>query len=189
MTTLRLEEMLRDFGIDLVAIVVLAFGVYFRRYRRRDNTVGFIAFNLSLFVVAAALASTTAVTLGVGFGLFAVLSIVRLRSDESTQSEIGYTMVSLVLGLLNGLPGMDTSIKITFSAGLVAAMYLADHPRLFAVSQMQRVRVELDRVIVDEAALRAEVESRLGSPVRQLTVLEIDYVRESMRLDVRVIAT
>jgi len=185
-TTLRLEEMLRDFGIDLVAIVVLAFGVYFRRYRRRDNTVGFLAFNVSIFVVAAALASTTAVTLGVGFGLFAVLSIVRLRSDESTQSEIGYTMVSLVLGLLNGLPGMDTSIKVTFSAGLVAAMYLADHPRLFTIRHLQRVRVDLDRIIVDDDALRAEIESRLAAKVTQMTVVEVDFVRETMRIDVRI---
>lgn len=186
MDELDLNLLLRDLGVNLVAIAVLALGIYYRRYRRRDHTVGFVAFNISLFTVAAALTSTTNVNLGVGFGLFAVLSIVRLRSDEATQSEIGYTMVSLVIGLMNGLPGMSMEIKIVFSAILVVAMYIVDHPLLFPTRPYQRLRIELDKVIVDESALRSEIETRLGCRLRQMTVLDIDYVRETMRLDVRV---
>lgn len=186
MDELDLNLLLRDLGVNLIAIFVLALGIYYRRYRRRDHTVGFVAFNISLFTVAAALTSTSNVNLGVGFGLFAVLSIVRLRSDEATQSEIGYTMVSLVIGLMNGLPGMSMEIKIVFSAILVVAMYIVDHPLLFPTRPYQRLRLELDKVIVDESALRAEIEARLGCRLRQMTVLDIDYVRETMRLDVRV---
>lgn len=185
MTDLDLPTLVRDFAIDAVAIVLLAFVVYFPRYRRREPAIGYLAFNVSIFTVAAALSSSTTLNLGVGFGLFAVLSIVRLRSDESTQSEIGYTMVSLVIGLMTGLPGLDTDVKIVFSAFLVAAMFIADHPRLLKPQQYQRLKVNLDSVITDEAALRSEVERRIAGSVKQLTVLEIDYVRDTMRLDVR----
>lgn len=182
---LDLAELLRDFGINLVAILVLVFAVYYRRHRRRDHAVGFVAFNVSLFTVAASLASTTGLNLGVGFGLFAVLSIVRLRSDEATQSEIGYTMVALVIGLLNGLPGLDLEVKALFSAFLVAVMAILDSSVVFALRPYQRLRIEMDTVISDHETLRAEVEKRIGATVRQFTVLEIDFVRETMRLDVR----
>jgi hypothetical protein len=185
MNNLDLPQLLQDFSINIVAIVILAFFIYYRRHRRRDATVGYIATNVSLFVVAAALSSSTTLNVGVGFGLFAVLSIVRLRSDEATQSEIGYTMVSLVIGLMTGLPGLDTDIKIAFSVLLVATMFVIDHPLLIKPQQYQRLRIELDRIITDEDELAAFVEQRIAGKVKRLTVTEIDFVRETMRLDVR----
>lgn len=185
MNELDLPHLLQDFLINIVAVVILAFFIYYRRHRRRDATVGYIATNVSLFVVAAALSSSTTLNVGVGFGLFAVLSIVRLRSDEATQSEIGYTMVSLVIGLMTGLPGLDTEIKITFSMLLVVTMFVIDHPSLIKPQQYQSLRIELDRIITDEKELSAFVEERIDRKVKRLTVTEIDFVRETMRLDVR----
>lgn len=185
MDELDLPTLLRDFSINVVAITLLAYFIYYLRHRRRDATIGYIATNVSLFVVAAALSSSTTLNVGVGFGLFAVLSIVRLRSDEATQSEIGYTMVALVIGLMTGLPGLDTDIKIVFSILLVATMFIVDHPRLIKPQQYQRLRVELDRIITNEDELRTFVGTRIKGDVKRLTVLEIDFVRETMSLDVR----
>lgn len=185
MEELDLPTLLRDFSINAVAITLLAYFIYYLRHRRRDATIGYIATNVSLFVVAAALSSSTTLNVGVGFGLFAVLSIVRLRSDEATQSEIGYTMVALVIGLMTGLPALGTDIKIVFSILLVATMFIVDHPRLIKPQQYQRLRVELDRIITDEDELRTFVGTRIKGDIKRLTVLEIDFVRETMSLDVR----
>ena len=185
MDELDLPTLLRDLSINAVAVTLLAYVIYYLRHRRRDATIGYIATNVSLFVVAAALSSSTTLNVGVGFGLFAVLSIVRLRSDEATQSEIGYTMVALVIGLMTGLPGLGTDIKIVFSILLVATMFIVDHPRLIKPQQYQRLRVELDRIITDEDELRTFVGTRIKGDIKRLTVLEIDFVRETMSLDVR----
>lgn len=182
---LVVPELVQSLGLNLVAIVVLVFGIYFRRHRRRDLVLGYIALNVSLFAVAAALGSSSPLNVGVGFGLFAVLSIVRLRSDEATQAEIGYTMISLVLGLLNGLPGLQIEIKAMFAILLVGAMFIADHPALLPTDHYRRFRVQLDVVITDPDALRAELESRLGTRVKHMIVQDVDFVRETMRIDVR----
>lgn len=185
MNDLDLPTLLQDFAINTVAIVLLAYVIYYHRHRRRETTVGYIATNVSLFVVAAALSSSTTLNVGVGFGLFAVLSIVRLRSDEATQSEIGYTMVALVIGLMTGLPGLDVDIKIVFSILLVSTMYIVDHPRLIKSRRYQCLRLELDQIVTDEDELKAFVEQRLGSPVHSMIVQEIDFVRETMTLIIR----
>lgn len=177
-------DLVRDLALNLVAASILIYGLYFRRHRRRDLMLGYFAFNVSLFTVAAALASTP-LNVGVGFGLFAVLSIVRLRSDEATWSEIGYTMVSLVLGLLTGLPGLMFEAKLLFVVVLLAAMYVVDSPLLLPPDRHQRFRVTLDVVRTDPAELRAELERRLGGAVRNAIVQDVDYVRETMRVDVR----
>lgn len=185
MGELVVPDLLSSLALNLIAVHVLVLGIYFRRHRRRDLVLGYLAFNVSLFAVAAALGSSSPLNVGVGFGLFAVLSIVRLRSDESTQAEIGYTMVSLVLGLLNGLPGLQFEVKLLFTVLLLGTMYVADHPAVLPQDRHHRFRVELDRVLVDPGLLRAELEERLGAQVHRVTVQEVDYVRETTRVDVR----
>src|ERR1044071_10024351 len=100
--------MMIEFGpaaTDLVAIAILAYVLYFRRYYRRDLLLAYVSLNVGVLAVTSVLLSAE-VGLGLGFGLFGVLSIIRLRSDTVTQEEIAYYFVALALGLLGGVhPG------------------------------------------------------------------------------------
>jgi len=185
-TELDLVSVARDLAINLAAVVILVFFLYFRRHRRRDLVLGLMAFNLSLFVVSASLASANGISLGVGFGLFAVLSIVRLRSDEASQAEIGFTMVSLVLGLINGLPTLGFEFKILFSVVLVAGMYLVDHKMVLSPDKYRRFFVSLDKVITDPQELRQELEQSLNVSVNRAIITSINLRSQRMVVDVRV---
>ena len=179
------EELLASLALNLVAVAVLVFGIYLRRNRRRDQAVAYFAFNISLFVVATALTATESLTIGVGFGLFAVLSIVRLRSDEVTWIEIGYTMVALVLGLVTGLPGAPIALKALLAVLLVGTIAIVEHPLLIPDGRFQVQRVELERIITDREELRRHLGEVLDADVKGLQVLATDFVRETMRVDVR----
>src|SRR6185436_14102711 len=72
------------FAIDLVAVCVLVFGLYFPRHRRRDLVVAYLGVNVGVLAVAGSLSGGT-VGAGLGLGLFGVLSIIRLRSTELDQ--------------------------------------------------------------------------------------------------------
>tara|TARA_Y100000766_G_scaffold250738_1_gene233933 strand:+ start:341 stop:772 length:432 start_codon:yes stop_codon:yes gene_type:complete len=134
--------------------------------------------------VSAALGSSAPLNIGVGFGLFAVLSIVRLRSAESGQIEIGYTMIALVLGLMSGLSGMDFEVKLVFAVLLSASMLVIDNGRWQPIRRRERLRLELDSVITDENDLKSHLASLLGSTPVLFDVRSIDFVRETMRVDV-----
>jgi hypothetical protein len=184
---LTIAGLLGAFLVDLVAIVILAYVLHFRRYGRRALLVSYSAVNISLFVVAAALASTDPIGVGVGFGLFAVLSIIRLRSDEATPTETGYMMVALVLGLLNGLPGINLEMKVLLSGLLLGAMYVIDHPSLLGRNQYHRITVTLDRAYRDRDLMIAEIERRLGGTVKHVDVRDVDFVRETTLVDTRLV--
>jgi hypothetical protein len=169
-------------GIDLVAVTVLAYVIYFRRHRRGDLLFAYLALNTGIFAVSVLLMSQR-VELAIGFGLFGVLSIIRLRSDAISQREVGYYFVALALGLVNGVSATRPAAGAALSALLLAVMYVADHPRL--TGRVQRQSVVLDVIHRDEGALRADLAGRLGAPVLQVSVIEIDYVRDVMVLDVR----
>ena len=170
-------------GMDLVAISVLTYALYFRRHQRRGLTLGFMGVNIGLFAVST-FATTTDISVGFGIGLFALLSVIRLRSTVASQEEIGYYFVALVIGIVNGL-AVDGSweVALTLNVVLLATMFVADHPRL--LPHAERHTLLLDGAVADHDHLRAEVERRLGYGVTRLRVIELDFVRDRTRVDVR----
>src|SRR5689334_15952224 len=113
---------------DLVAIAILALGIYFTRHRRRDLLVAFVGVNVGVLAVAVVLSGAT-VALGLGLGLFGVLSIIRLRSSEISQREVAYYFASLALGLIAGLSTDVSPTALGLMALIIVALYVADHPR------------------------------------------------------------
>ena len=87
---------------DVVAVLVLVFALFVPRHGRRELVVAFLGVNIGVVAVTAALASGT-VGAGLGLGLFGVLSIIRLRSEELAQHEVAYYFAALALGLIGGL--------------------------------------------------------------------------------------
>ncbi len=178
------EHFLASLLVNLVAISLLTYGLYFRRHQRRDLTLGLMGVNVGLFAVSSFTATTT-ISVGFGIGLFALLSVIRLRSTTASQEEIGYYFVALVIGLVNGLSvGDQWNVTITLNLVLLGVMYVADHPRM--LPHAERHLVVLKGVPRPLDSLRAELEDRLGYEVTRHRVLEIDYANKRTHVDVRI---
>lgn len=171
-----------ELATDLVAIVVMACAVYFPRHRRRDMVFAYIGLNIGVLAVTTAL-DTATVGAGLGLGLFGVLSIIRLRSSELTQAEVAYYFVALAMGLLGGL-SLDPRWAGPLLIGvLVAVVYVADHPRLFAGYRHQVLT--LDTAFTDEAELVNRLADLLVAEVKRVEVAKVDLVRDTTTVDVR----
>ena len=171
-----------NLAIDLVAVFLLAYVLYFRRHRRADLLLSYVSLNIGIFVVMSVLGKVQ-VNIAVGFGLFAILSIIRLRSNSVTQQEVGYYFLTLVLGLVNGMGLNDRPLVIMINALVVLTMAVIDNGRLR--ERARRMDVHLDVIHADDAALVADLERRLGGTVMHHEVNDIDYVRGTMLVDVR----
>jgi hypothetical protein len=168
--------------MDLVAIVLLAYGLYYRRHHRRDLLFAYLALNVGIFAVVSLLL-VQRVDIAVGFGLFGLLSIIRLRSSEITQQEIAYYFVAIVLGLVNGIAAAFPLTALALNGVLLAVMYFADHPMMLGRTRQQVVT--LDVVHADPESLKADLECRLRARVKQCVVTQVDYVRDVTVVDVR----
>ncbi|MCA5894963.1 DUF4956 domain-containing protein [Isoptericola sp. NEAU-Y5] len=167
---------------DLVAIVVLAYVLYFRRHRRRDMLLAYIALNVGVLAVTIALSSVE-VGIGLGMGLFGILSIIRLRSDQITQQEIAYYFTALALGLLAGLTPEPWWVAPALSALVLLVMAVVDSPPV--ASRTRRHTMTIDRAILHEPRLVRYLEQSLGGRVMHLEVLDVDLVRDTTLVDVR----
>jgi hypothetical protein len=170
-------------ALDLASVCVLTFAVYWPRHRRRDLIPAYLALNTGLFTIVSALANAGGHGgLAIGFGLFGVLSIIRLRSDAVQYQEVAYYFTTLVLGLIGAIPTLSLGKVTCLDALLLLVVYGSDHPRL--CSRTLRTVVTLDTVYPHPDALRADLARRLGQPLRW-TVTEVDYVRDVTVVDVR----
>jgi hypothetical protein len=178
-TTLSL---LVGLATDLVAIALLAYAIYFRRYQRRDLLLAYVSLNVGVLAVTAMLTGAQA-GIGLGLGLFGILSIIRLRSDQLTQQEVAYYFIALALGLVNGLRPAPGWVAPAASVVLVAIMWAVDHPRLGA--RTHRQLVTLDVAYPDRVELQRALERLLAAEIRHTVVLEVDLVRDVTVVDVR----
>ncbi len=178
------EDFFIRLSMDLVAAMAVTAALFLRRHHRRDLFLVFTTFNLGVFGVLAIITEHK-ISAAVGFGLFALLSIIRLRSEPFANVDLGYFFASLVLGVVNGIGHGDRLFNGVIDLIVVAAMFALDHPRI--QRSIQRRRVTLDAVHTDPAELRAELERRFGVEIVELRIGEIDYVRETTSVSIRYI--
>ncbi len=167
---------------NVVAIAVLVFGIYFPRHRHRDMVVAYLGINAGVLAIAAVLSSVNA-SVGLGIGLFGVLSIIRLRSDELDQRQVAYYFASLALGLLGGTEVTDYEVTLALMGVLLLALWFGDHPRLLGRYRVQVLT--LDRAFVDEQQLVAHLATLLGCPVRGVSIRRVDLVNDTTSVEVR----
>lgn len=166
---------------DLVAVSALV-GLFLVRHRRRELLVAYLGVNIGVLAVTATLASST-VGAGLGLGLFGVLSIIRLRSQELAHHEIAYYFAALAIGLLCGLATTPTVLHTVLLVAILAALAIGDHPRIAPTVRTQELL--LDRAFTDERGLVAHLEGLLGADVLSVNVRRADLVNDTTLVEVR----
>jgi hypothetical protein len=170
-------------ALDVVSIVILAYALYRPRHHRHDLMFSWMALNAGTFATVSLLAVGPS-NMGLGLGLFGILSIVRLRSGELAQEEVGYCFIALTLALVNGLSQDHWQIAATLDVLLLSVVALVDRHR--ARTRTGCRAVVLDTVHPNRDALIQDLTHRLGAPVLRVTVSEVDYVRETTVCEVTV---
>jgi Domain of unknown function (DUF4956) len=167
---------------DLAAITTLVFGLFLPRHRRPELVAAYLTVNVGVLAVSSALASST-IGAGLGLGLFGILSIIRLRSEELSQHEIAYYFAALTLGLLGGLDTGASGVDLALMGAVLAAVAIGDHPRI--TPRVQTQQILLDQAHRREETLLAHLEGMLGARVVSTKVLRTDLVNDTTLVDVR----
>jgi hypothetical protein len=182
MTDSTLLALAGRLGLDVLALLVLVGLLHRRRATAPEMALVFTALNVGLFAAVSVIGLGDFPT-GIGFGLFGLLSLVRLRSAAFTLKDVAYTFVALVLGLVNGLPERNVTVILALDLVILVAVWITDDSR--GASSTRVMRVTLDRAVTDIEAIRAELSQRLQTPSLSVAVEDVDFVRETTRVSVR----
>lgn len=183
-TLLRGETPLR-FALDIAAMVALVFGLYWRRYRDKELVTAAALFNVFAFGVLSIL-SAVEFSLAAGFGLFAILALFTLRSEQIGKVEITYFFGSVAIAVICAIPGTEIALAGAIVLLVLLGAWVFDHPAILASSD--GVRITLDKIdhdaLSDPARMRAELSRRLGVEVMSYQITALDYINDMARMNV-----
>lgn len=186
---MTIQSLLLQFGalfaINFTTAFIIIYCIYYTRHHDKQTFVTYMLFNIFLFTVVFFLIRNDAV-ISLWFAIFGILSLLRLRSETFSRTEITYFFVSMSIALLNGMAWIEYIIvMITVNALLVWAVYLFDHPKLFDHPQ-QKILYKLDSIpanlFADKEETKWMLSALLNITITDYQVIEVNSIKDSTDL-------
>jgi Domain of unknown function (DUF4956) len=185
LNTLVKSDLPLRLAIDLAAMLVLIFGLYYRRYRDKELVTAAALFNVFIFAVLTVL-SKVEFGIAAGFGLFAILAMFTLRSEPIGKTEITYFFGSVAIAVINSVQGTTPAFSAVITALVVVGAWVIDHPRV--LQSVDGIRITLDKIdhhaLSQPDRMRSDLSARLGVQVMSYQITALDYINDMARITV-----
>jgi hypothetical protein len=184
-----LIELFPGFVLTLVTATLIITLAYVPSNRRNmDHGFTCIVFSIILYFVIAVLRDVQ-LSLGLGFGLLALFSLLHYRSNNIPIKDVTYLFVCITLPLLNTF---FVATRISFIElvilNFVLFLLVLVLERMFRVPFRPSKRVQYEKIELITPdhynELLADLRLRTGLDVQQATVEEIDFLRDTAELRV-----
>lgn len=170
-------------AIDVGALALLLRGAFLRRGGDPSRLLMLVAFNLVLFLVAHLL-NQVEMTMGAAFGLFAVFSLLRVRTEGISSRDMTYLFLAIALGLLTAVATPGALMLAGLAAAIPAVAWLLESGWVVPVESAHDVVYDRLPLLAPESreALLADLRARTGLPVHRVEIQRIDLLREVAHL-------
>lgn len=173
------------FLIDVISVIVLIRFVYYRMYKKKDFFFTFFMFNITIFIITYLL-NKVEMSMGAAFGLFAVFSLLRYRTENISEKDMTYLFIVIAIGLITA------SIKGTYFESafinliIIAFAFFLDGNLLVKNELVQIVQYENIENIKSQNSeiLLADLKVRTGLDIHKVSIQYIDFLRDTAELKI-----
>ncbi|HEY1012822.1 MAG TPA: DUF4956 domain-containing protein, partial [Herpetosiphonaceae bacterium] len=174
-------------GFNLAVTLLLVRGVYYPVTQDKNFVFTFLGFNTIIYFVLGLLTSVE-VSVGVGFGLFAIFSLLRYRTDEIPIREMTYLFIVIALGVMNSMLMVSGNVArlLIANALIVAVLFVLERGWGFRFESSKKIAYDKIDLIVPERRdeLLADLRRRTGLPVKRAEIGRIDFLHDMAELKV-----
>jgi|SRR5688572_11453174 len=172
-------------GINLLAVIVLVRFIYFPIYRSRENVFTFFTFNLIIFLITYLL-NKVEMSMGAAFGLFAVFSMLRYRTEDISIKDMTYMFLVIAMGLINAVSKGNWDELTLLMTIIIVITYLLESNVLIKKEVSKIVMYENIELIKPENKhlLIADLEKRMGVKINQVMIGKVDFLRDAAQIHV-----
>ncbi|HXB40657.1 MAG TPA: DUF4956 domain-containing protein [Bacteroidia bacterium] len=178
--------------IDLASVFILVRYIYFPIYRNREFFFMFVIFNLIIFLVSFLL-NKVELSMGAAFGLFAVFSMLRYRTENITIKDMTYLFLSIAIGLVSAVTKIkDTPdsyeylFLISINLVILLITYLLES-KIFIKKEMIKTIIYENIELIQsnrQEELLADIRQRTGINVHRVSVQQINFLKDSAQLKI-----
>lgn len=178
------ESFYINFLIDILTIIIIVVFIYYRNYRNKEVFFTYFLFNIAIFLLTFLL-NQVKISMGAAFGLFAVFSMLRYRTEGISVKDMTYLFIVIAIGLLSAV--MHEYYELLIINGiLVLSTFILDGNILFKHEthrQIQYEKIELikaqnyDKLIVD-------LRERTGLNIHRVSINKMDFLKDTASINV-----
>lgn len=180
-------ELLMAFAANLfVALIIVRF-IYYPVKQNKNYIFTFIAFNTIIFFVMSLL-TTIELSIGAGFGLFAIFSVLRYRTNPMPARDMTYLFILIGLPVINSslLAGASWNTLLIANAAIIAVLYVLEKGWGFHYEESQRITYERIDLVKRENhdLLLEDLRQRTGLPIKRVEIGQIDFLKDATEIKV-----
>lgn len=167
-------------AINLVSVFILIRFIYFPVYKNRENFFTLFIFNLIIFLITFIL-NKSDMSMGAAFGLFAVFSMLRYRTEGISTKDMTYLFLVIAMGLITAL-SKGNWMEISFINLIVIIFTFALETTVFMKKEVSKnVQYENIEMIKPEhrTELMADLENRMGMKINRISIGKIDFLKDT----------
>lgn len=174
-------------ALNLLVVLIVVRFIYYPRSQDKSFVFSFIAFSAIIYFVLQFLTSTE-LSVGFGFGLFAIFSILRYRTAELPIREMTYLFTVIGLAVMNSFV-TSTNLLIEMSIAnvvVIGLLYVLEREWGFRFESSKRMIYDKIDLITPENRdlLIADLRTRTGLLVNRIDIERIDFLRDVADLKV-----
>jgi hypothetical protein len=170
--------------IDLSMVLLIILVIYYPNYKKLDTIFTFIIFNVVILLLTFVL-NKVKISMGAAFGLFAVFSMLRYRTEGIDMKDMTYLFVFIALGLISGIQ-LDIDVLLTICGILFLIIVLLDtniiikreYSQMIQFERIEMIKPELRNQLIDE------LKNRTGLKIHRISIRELDYLKDSVIIKV-----
>lgn len=181
----------RDVLTNITCLYLYAYFIIFYRYGNKELFVTCSLFNIFVLLIVMTIVRTD-FSIAVGFGLFALLALVTIRSTTFTKTETAYFFGSISIALINGSGISDYAFVlmanglVVVSAWLISSWSIEHSANIFDMQYSRQFSVVFDSIDEDAtknpAAMREKLSNLFGLDITSFKINQIDYVKDIMTI-------
>ena len=171
------------FNIGMASLIILF--VYKRNNQNREFAFTLFSFNLIIFALCTIL-NNVELSIGSGFGLFAVFTMMRYRSEQLQIKDMTYLLIMVGLGFVNStFEGSIGPVEIVFlNIAIFMSLYTLEKAIFNNNLIKQKIKYErLDLLKVgNKALLFRDLEDKIGAQVVDVNIDSVNYLDGSANI-------
>lgn len=173
------------FVINLLSLILLCYVCYFRVSKNSTVAGSFILFGVGVFIITYLLHGVD-MSMEFAFGLFAVFTMLRYRTESISIKEMTYLFLVTAIALLTSVGQMSLIDLTTLNAVICLLAFVIDSNIFSTRYQEQSICYERIENITPEnrTTLIRDLRDRTGLQVEMVTIEHIDFLRDTAQLKV-----
>lgn len=180
-------DLFLGFAINLAVATLIVRFIYYPARQSKNFVFTFLGFSTVIYFVVSFL-TVAELGIGVGFGLFAIFSILRYRTSPMPAREMTYLFVLIALSVMSAIlmQSADWLLMIVISAVICTVIWVLEREYGFVYEGVKSIKYERVDLIRAEnyAELLVDLRQRTGLDLTRVEIGSINYVNDWANLRV-----